>query len=311
MMAQGKTATIWFLWLLVLFLWQCIATAAVETSFVAKPGCNERCGDVIVPYPFGIDKSDCAKNEAFLLKCNRTTNPPKLYLSNVFVYNISVENSTVTVGIDAASVCYDETGIAWESHQHITLLNTPLTFSNTRNKFTALGCDNLAFMDDADGGFGGGCFSFCGYNKSSSDDGSCSGFGCCQTPIPKQLKTLNMTIEKINNTSDYSGSGISCMYAFLTDPTLFNISKIDLHTILSGDQYPSPPVVLDWVVGKDKCEASEGPSGYPCGGPPGSTSCNYSDNGLGHRCLCMEGYFGNPYHPQGCQGDFINSSHSY
>uniref|UniRef100_A0A2N9IBK4 Protein kinase domain-containing protein n=1 Tax=Fagus sylvatica TaxID=28930 RepID=A0A2N9IBK4_FAGSY len=160
-------------------------------------------------------------------------------------------------------------GIMWQFDQEIKLLNTPLTFSNTRNKFTALGCDNLAFMNDADGGFGGGCFSFCGHNKSSSDDGSCSGFGCCQTPIPKHLKTLNMTIEKVNSTSDYSRTGISCSYAFLTDPTLYNILDIDLFTnptdLLEDDQYPRPPVVLDWVVGKDKCEASEGPLGYACG----------------------------------------------
>ncbi len=313
-MAQGKTVTIWFLWLLVLFLWQCIATAAAETSFVAKPGCNETCGDVYVPYPFGIDDRNCAKNKHFLLDCNRTTTPPKLYLSkNMSVYNIQVENSTVTVGIAAAVVCYYETVIKWQFNQSIALSKSR-TFSNTRNKFTALGCDNLALMNDADGVFGSGCFSLCGnINISSSDDGSCSGLGCCQTPIPKNLKTLNMTLRKVRNKRhDNLRRGISCSYAFLSDST-YNISDIDLFTDPSVDldRYPTPPVVLDWVVGKDKCEASEGPSGYECGGPAGSFSCNYSDNGLGYRCLCMEGYFGNPYHPQGCVGDFINSSHSY
>jgi hypothetical protein len=316
MMAQGKTITIWFLCLVVLLLLPCIATAAEETSFVAKPGCNETCGDFIVPYPFGIDDPICAKNEDFLLNCSRTTTPPKLYIGGkVLVYNVSVENSTVTVGIDAAAVCYNETGITWQFDQQIKLSES-WTFSNSRNKFTALGCDNLGFMNDADGLFGSGCFSLCGnINVSSSEDGSCSGLGCCQTPIPKNLKTLNMTLGKVNSTSDYSRTGISCSYAFLTDPTLYNILDIDLFTnptdLLEDDQYPRPPVVLDWVVGKDKCEASEGPSGYACGGPAGSTSCNKSDNGDGYRCLCMEGYFGNPYHPQGCQGDFINSSYSY
>jgi hypothetical protein len=60
-----------------------------RNKFVAKSGCNERCGDVIVPYPFGIDKPDCAKNEAFLLDCNRTTTPPKLY---IFEYSFCVQH---------------------------------------------------------------------------------------------------------------------------------------------------------------------------------------------------------------------------
>uniref|UniRef100_A0A2N9F104 EGF-like domain-containing protein n=1 Tax=Fagus sylvatica TaxID=28930 RepID=A0A2N9F104_FAGSY len=123
-------------------------------------------------------------------------------------------------------------------------------------------------MDEANGVFGSGCFSLCANNESNLDSDN----GAC------------------------------------SDPTLFDISPIDLNIILPPDQYPRPPMVFDWVVGKDKCEASEGPSGYACGHT--GTLCSPSHNGGGVRCLCKEGYMGNPYLPQGCQGDSINSCHS-
>ena len=96
MMMEKKTRTIQhitcFLWfVVVLFAWACIASPSLAASSVANPGCLETCGDVIVPYPFGIEDPKCAKDKyTFLLDCNRSTNPPKLYIGkNNKLFDIS------------------------------------------------------------------------------------------------------------------------------------------------------------------------------------------------------------------------------
>ncbi|KAH1096799.1 hypothetical protein J1N35_013720 [Gossypium stocksii] len=45
-----------------------ILTVKASTPAVAKPGCQSRCGDVIIPYPFGTG-GDCNITEQFLITC--------------------------------------------------------------------------------------------------------------------------------------------------------------------------------------------------------------------------------------------------
>ncbi|XXG39865.1 hypothetical protein AAC387_Pa01g0722 [Persea americana] len=60
----------------------------------------------------------------------------------------------------------------------------PFTFSNTLNKFTAIGCHTQAYLSgDSESNFTSGCMSFCG-KKETVIDGLCTGIGCCQTSIP-------------------------------------------------------------------------------------------------------------------------------
>ncbi|CAI9767176.1 unnamed protein product [Fraxinus pennsylvanica] len=45
-----------------------------------KPGCQSCCGNVEIPYPFGIGPN-CFMNSNFSITCNTSSNPPKPYLS--------------------------------------------------------------------------------------------------------------------------------------------------------------------------------------------------------------------------------------
>nr|POE53722.1 wall-associated receptor kinase 3 [Quercus suber] len=63
------------------------------------------------------------------------------------------------------------------------------------------------------------------------------------------------------------------------------------------------PMVLDWAVGNETWTVGNetcavNTKNYSCGG---NSICKGSENG-GYFCLCMDGYRGNPYLKDGCQG---------
>ncbi|PIA65124.1 hypothetical protein AQUCO_00100550v1 [Aquilegia coerulea] len=60
------------------FLLQCLMLASAEqiSETEAKPGCQPTCGDVNIPYPFGIG-ADCSIDVWANVTCNTTFRPPK------------------------------------------------------------------------------------------------------------------------------------------------------------------------------------------------------------------------------------------
>ncbi|KAI6688573.1 hypothetical protein NL676_025401 [Syzygium grande] len=176
----------------------------------------------------------------------------------------------------------------------------PYKFSDTRNKLTILGCDTLALMSDQDGMFGSGCISYCSQNVHFANETACSGLGCCQTSIPKGLKTLNISmnsIEQYESVRQFNPCGL----AFVVDSNSFSISERKLPGY--QDINKRTELALDWMVEWNvTCEkASSNQSVYACGN---NTDCKDFANGSGYRCVCKPGYNGNPYNrTHGCQGN--------
>jgi hypothetical protein len=85
---------VWKLVFQLMLMFQVAAAAAP----IARSGCPDRCGDISIPYPFGIRK-DCYMNEWFAIECNASVNPARALISgiNMEVLNISAERATVTV----------------------------------------------------------------------------------------------------------------------------------------------------------------------------------------------------------------------
>ncbi|KAK3417067.1 hypothetical protein EUGRSUZ_H02824 [Eucalyptus grandis] len=270
--------------------------------------CATKCGDVDVPYPFGLELK-CARSQEFFLNCTTEGNHTQLLLAsggNCPIRNISVEDATMVISVPEVYICYDPDGQVTEMSGTINLTRyPPYRFSDTRNKLTVLGCNTYALMSDPDGTFGTGCLSYCGYPIDFANETTCSGLGCCQTSIPKGLKMLDIFIEPLHDRIEPLYDRIepldehACGLAFVVDDRSFNISNRKFPTLEEVGK--SSDLVLDWMVEWDvTCgKASSNKSGYACGN---NTDCNDFTNGPGYRCLCKPGYNGNPYNrSHGCQ----------
>ncbi|KDO40478.1 hypothetical protein CISIN_1g047546mg, partial [Citrus sinensis] len=242
------------------------------SSWNVKPGsgCQEKCGHVTVPYPFGIDDPMCAMNKNFILNCSRRDSPPKLMIGELEVFNLSIENGSIIASIFtyAAAMMAREKG------------SRPLRFSDTRNKLTAIGCDTLAYMGDPDGSFWSGCISICTNESAKLNESSCSGIGCCQTPLLKSLKSLELTLRSVHNHEDM-GEFMRCDYALLADET-FNIAEFR-----ASEDKSSSNVTIAWVVEEKNCPDDPNSKVDGCGD---NTNCYYSENGKGYRCKCKQGF---------------------
>ncbi|KAJ6765711.1 WALL-ASSOCIATED RECEPTOR KINASE 2-LIKE [Salix purpurea] len=285
---------------LLMVLWPVAASTARSD---VKPGCQEKCGNVSVPYPFGILEPSCAMNDDFFLNCtsNDEGHHELFYAANMPISNISELEGTVTVGIDAAFSCYNKTGIQTDSFaQSMTLRSGPFMFSHTRNIFTAIGCDTLAVVVNSESNYGAACLSLCTEYVEMSDGNPCSGSGCCQTSIPKGLNSLYYLLSSSYNYTNVSDFN-RCGFAFLADKRSLKISHWPLSrtTIYGKDAYATD-VVIEWVVENKTCEqAKANTSAYSCGTNAYCTDPDEIDQG--YRCLCNKGFEGNPYLKDGCQ----------
>ncbi|XP_074275220.1 wall-associated receptor kinase 5-like [Silene latifolia] len=292
-----------------LLLLLCFSVAKTTLSSdppISKPGCETKCGNVTVPYPFGIgvgqDGSLCALASYYNVRCNTTFSPAKpfigtgdLEITDIIDTKMRIKNWVDQRCNNSALYVFGNTGIDLQSY--------PIVFSDIENKFTGVGCNTLALIDGTRGqNFTSVCVATCSDLADVVNDGSCSGIGCCQTDIPKGVKSYRISIAELSNDTDVFNYN-PCSYGFLAEYKTFIFNVTDLNDIgFKNRTRDSVPVVLEWYIGEGQtcAVAQSNKSSYAC---QANTNCSdfVSGSSKGYLCSCLPGYHGNPYlGPAGC-----------
>ncbi|KAF7066894.1 hypothetical protein CFC21_072818 [Triticum aestivum] len=268
-------------------------------------GCKTHCGNVEIPYPFGIGIG-CAMDQGFELNCSRSVDGnDKPFLLRREIVSISLSRGQSRALSRIPSYCYNPSTGTMDSKIWEFELSWPYRFSNVDNNFVTIGCNTIGYIYKTNGMTrdATGCVSVCG-SPADLTNGSCVGVGCCQNVVPKGLMGYNVyfyDVDYVNKTRETNSWYFNpCSYAGLVETEAFIFSSDYVTTTRFNDTYNGrQPVVLDWVIGNATCEAARtNMSSYACRG--GNTVCVDSSNGPGYRCNCSIGYQGNPYLSGGC-----------
>lgn len=137
--------------LCIFFLAEVMPDGASSRPSVSLPGCPDKCGDVSIPYPFGIGEQCAAAsiNSNFIITCNDTFHPPRPTVggeSVVEVTNISLDYGEMRVLSPISHICFTSSTNFTKLGGVYNLQSTPFLPSASHNRFTVIGCNTLGLI---------------------------------------------------------------------------------------------------------------------------------------------------------------------
>ncbi|XP_062199132.1 wall-associated receptor kinase 3-like [Phragmites australis] len=303
-----------------------LADAADQTG--GLPNCVTTCGDVAVPYPFGVG-TGCYHSPGFNLTCDTTRDPPRLLLGadgTFQLLNISLANATVRAA-RTGSVNFSFVGTSSSSvngrGEWRGLGNAgPYALSDDGNELVIVrGCDVLAQLT-AGGGKSNvtisGCASFCpgtdtGRTTLSVSDGRCTGVGCCEMPISIGLASYDVQLRRLDPSQSLPPDTNWPPLVLIAERGWLQQAAASTRGAplpVNLDETPVP-VLLGWAIGSAALgQDGTPPNGSTCPGDAARSACKSAQSSCrnvstatrsGYVCDCQNGYHGNPYLTDGCQ----------
>ncbi|XBH59517.1 hypothetical protein VPH35_114236 [Triticum aestivum] len=307
-----------------------LAAAAEGQLPAARRGCRDKCGNMSVPFPFGIGPG-CFRH-GFKVLCNHSFHPPRAFLldkrkslkyvrqeyfSSSFLetwspplelMSISVATGEARAYALVSSLCSRNiTGDNLYMVQHMDFSGTPFGVSATRNVLIGVGLavePELTYRPLNRGSYTDlSCRAQEVWSSLDATNGSCTGWGCCEIPFPPLGKTFRLSVKDDGYNPRWRTN--PCNYGMLVERSRYNFSTLDMQgnwTLLKRFSR-GVHLALDFAIGNTSCPAEGQPSppDYAC--VSGNSSCANADaaDTPAYVCKCWDKYTGNPYLPNGCQ----------
>ncbi|CAO2211411.1 unnamed protein product [Urochloa humidicola] len=293
-----------------------IAVAAAAAN-VARPGCQSKCGELDIPYPFGIT-AGCYR-PGFKVTCDPKPGAgvaQKLMLNNgagPAVLEISVANSTVRV---RSSTWFFAVGHTRMARLAVVPDGGPYVLSRKRNRLVHIDCGFSVSLWTA--APAERAFNTCSASCREDDPkkiraGRCNGVGCCEVPIPAGSGFTSFRAQfrwPGNNSTGCPGTSSPWIASGATMTTVdkswwhdrTNVFGLKMSMLAFGKASGTvAPAILDWAFDNSStCAEAERRSDSGCVSK--HSECVDSAHGaLGYTCKCGSGYQGNPYVRDGCE----------
>ncbi|KAK1410845.1 hypothetical protein QVD17_37386 [Tagetes erecta] len=208
-----------------------------NTPKYAKTGCKDKCGNVTIPFPFGIGMK-CSINQWYIVNCTSFT-PYLSALNHLELLRVDLKNHTFVVSMRTPRIsdCQSPVRNSIQT-MGIDLGRSPFLFSKLQNKFVFEGCGNAVIMDN--GSVITGCSTAC-RNFTHSNRNKCFGISCCQTTIPHYFKSYDIKLTGFEEEDE------GCGAAFMVDETLYDQRRVaDPFNVTRDTSFI--PVSLTWTL---------------------------------------------------------------